>query len=74
MAALESRALAEQFDITQRYVIEHSCGHVVPSSRAVVNRIRDFLKRHVSEAGSAVVSAIDAGRKTGSAIAATAAL
>lgn len=44
VAAQESRALSEQFDITQRYVIEHSCGHVIPSSKAVVNRMRDFLK------------------------------
>lgn len=46
ITALESRALAEHFDITQRYVIEHSSGHVIPSSKAVVTRIRDFLKRH----------------------------
>ena len=46
ISATESRALAEHFDLTQRYVLEHSSGHVIPSSRGVVNRIRDFLKRH----------------------------
>ena len=50
ISAMESRALAEHFDIAQRYVVEHSSGHVIPSTRGVVNRIREFLKRHVDEA------------------------
>ena len=41
----ESRALAEQFDIRQRYVVEHSSGHIIPSSKAVVSRIRCFLQK-----------------------------
>lgn len=47
IAALESRALAEQYDVTQRHVIEHSSGHIIPSSKAIVNQIRDFLTKHV---------------------------
>lgn len=27
----------------QRFVVRHSCGHIIPSSKAVVHRIRDFL-------------------------------
>ena len=45
VSAQESRALTEQFDIKQRYVVEHSSGHIIPSSKAVVNRIRCFLQK-----------------------------
>ena len=52
VAAQQSRALSEQFDITQRYVIEHSSGHVIPSSKAIVNRMRDFLKSRAALAAA----------------------
>ena len=51
ISAHESRALAELFDVKQRYVVEHSSGHIIPCNRAVINRIRCFLERHMAAHG-----------------------
>ena len=48
VSAQESRALAELFDVKQRYAVEHSSGHIIPCNKAVINRIRCFLERHLA--------------------------
>ena len=45
VSAQESRALAEHFDVKQRYIVEHTSGHIIPSTKAFVSRIRGFLER-----------------------------
>ena len=48
VSAQESWALAEMFDVEQRYAVEHSSGHIIPGNKVVINRIRSFLERHMA--------------------------
>ncbi|PSC70407.1 rhodanese-like domain-containing 6 isoform X1 [Micractinium conductrix] len=41
----ESAALAECFDPTQRFVVRHAGGHLIPSCKSVVARLLAFLQR-----------------------------
>jgi pimeloyl-ACP methyl ester carboxylesterase len=43
VALRESQELAECFDPRRRAVLRHAGGHVVPSSRAAAQRIKDFM-------------------------------
>ena len=48
VSAQESRALAELFDVKQRYAVEHSSGHIISGNKAVVHRLRGFLERQMA--------------------------
>ncbi|KAL4448377.1 hypothetical protein ABPG75_005596 [Micractinium tetrahymenae] len=43
VSARDSAELADCFDPTQRFVVRHSAGHAIPSTKGVVHRIRHFL-------------------------------
>jgi predicted sulfurtransferase len=40
----ESKSLREQFDPTQRVLLRHNAGHVIPSTRLAAARIADFIE------------------------------
>ena len=44
ISAVESRSLADHFDPSCRLVVEHSGGHYIPVSKAVVTRFNNFLR------------------------------
>ncbi|EFN56380.1 hypothetical protein CHLNCDRAFT_57621 [Chlorella variabilis] len=43
IGAQHSAELADCFDPTQRFVVRHAGGHVIPASKAVAGRLHDFL-------------------------------
>ena len=51
----ESKSLWEQFNPTQRVLLRHNGGHVIPSTRLATARMADFITWAIEEEGEGAI-------------------